>query len=321
MDIKEYQKRLRDATAMRDAILLFQTKLAQIKNDMPIELQIEYLSNYDDLPSKEDIAKDTVDSYRMDFNNSLFEKYFKDYPETREKLGDKKTDNNQADFTQLCLLDFLLSSDDEKGMDKYRIIAYNKILSNYQEFLIDYIIKNEKWQLTTNSKESFVLFSDIKKNFKDILKNYKGGLAINETIRDVNYQIIDRVVQLKQMGFDEKSFASLVSTVIISPYKVFNSIVGKMAKGGSDVLAIYFNHQGAFESYSVKQIYDSVDSIKSKGILNEKQCEELDETQEIIQSLDAMGVTSATGSASGSKGCLGFLMLFAIPLSALLLLI
>ena len=314
------QERLRDATAMRDAILLFQLKLGQIKNDMPIESQIEYLSNYNDLPKKEEASNDTVDSYRLDFQNSLFNQYFKKYPETRELLGEKKTDNDQADFTQLCLMDFLLSGTDEKEMDISHVKAYNKITLDYRDFLVNYIISNEKWQLTTNSIESFKLYSDIKNSFVDIIKNYKGGLTIDETIRDVNNRLVDQVIQLKQMGFDEKSFATLVTEVILSPYKIFNHLVGQMSKGGADILAIFFNHQGAFEEYSVKQIYDSVNSIKSKGILNETQSEVLDETQEIIQSLDAMGVTSATGSATGSKGCLGFLMLLAIPLSALLLL-
>lgn len=316
---KTEQEMLRDATAMRDAILLFQLKLGQIKNDMPIESQIEYLSNYNDLPQKEEgISNDTIDSYRLDFQNSLFNQYFKEYPETREKLGEKKTGNDQVDFTQICLMDFLLSGTHEKEMDKYHVMAYNKITLDYRDFLVNYIINNEKWELTTNSKESFRLYSDIKNNFKDIIKNYKGGLAIDETIRDVNNQLVDKVVQLKQMGFDEKSFATLVTEVILSPYKIFNHIVGQMSKGGPNVLAIFFNHQGAFEEYSVKQIYDSVDRIKSLGILNDNQSYELDIVQEIIKSLDERGVTSAT--SSGSKGCLGILLLLTIPLSALLFL-
>lgn len=87
---QKQQEKLRNAIAERDGINHFQMKLGQIPNDLQIESQLESLSNYNDIPSKEEITKGKIDSYRQDFMNSLFEQYFKDFPETREKLGEKK---------------------------------------------------------------------------------------------------------------------------------------------------------------------------------------------------------------------------------------
>lgn len=138
-------EKLRKAQAMSDAISHFNMKLGFVPNDMLIEEQIKYLSKYHDVPSVEEIKanENKMDSYRQEFMNTLYDNYFKDYPEMLEHLGDKKTDNNMANFYGLRFMAFLYSSDDvDEAKRKENIGAYFHLLPQYEEFLINYIVNN-----------------------------------------------------------------------------------------------------------------------------------------------------------------------------------
>lgn len=219
-------------------------------------------------------------------------------------------------MAMLSIIDFLVSGEKD-SLQKEKIRSYYRILSKYENFLIDYIGKNEKWELTTNSKEAFQLYAEIKNDYNGIIDKYNGIMSIDAIIRNVNNIIVDKIVKVKTLELDEKSFTRLVSNTVVAPYKIFGSFIGEIAKSGATAIAVFLNAQGAFDEYSIKQISDSVDNIKSKSILNEEQTKELEMIQEMIKTLDKKGLTPA----SKSGGCFGVLLLLAIPISALLFLI
>lgn len=137
------QDRLHYAMTLADAISHFNLKLGTVNNGTPIEEQRKILQKYNDVPSVEEISanSNTLDSYRLDFMNALYDKYFSDYPEILEKLGDNKTDNNMANFALLGVRRFLFQSTEAKDDTKEIIkLYYTEILPKYQDFLINYIV-------------------------------------------------------------------------------------------------------------------------------------------------------------------------------------
>jgi hypothetical protein len=309
-------EKLRKAQSMGDAISHFSMKLGVVSNETPIEEQIKYLSNYNDVPSVEEIKSNEkkMDSYRQEFMNTLYDNYFKDFPEMLERLGDKKTDNNMANFYALRLMAFLFSSGEEDGAKrKENIEAYYRILPQYQSFFINYIVNNERWELTVNEKDAFIAYSKVYNEHKAILAKYPNtATEICLIIKEVRNNLFDKILHLKDIGLDEETYNMTVTNFIIGKYLTLKAIFNKMAEGGVNVLGLFGNL--TFKEYSLNNVYESAAEVQDKFSLNEEQKKQMSEVMNMLTFLKKQGVDP---SSSSSSGCMLTLLLLLIPLSLL----
>ena len=300
------------ALARVDAIGHLGLKLGMINNDMPIEEQMKSLSKYNEIPTAEEIKGDSnkLESYRLDFMNRLYDQFFADNPEMLDRLGDKKTDNNQANFALLQILDFLLKSSDEDGSKhKANVLAYYTLLSDYERFLIDYIANNQRWDLTINSQEAFSAYRNIIIEHESIVQNQGGLLGVSGTIKEVRENLLDKIVQLKELGIDDETYNRVVSTVLISSYQMLDYALNQMAGGGSNVLAI-FSHT-IFNHYSSEAIYQSIIDIENKITLDESQSKKLNDIKNLLKLLEKKGFAPSKSSGSG---CMVVLLAIVLPI-------
>jgi hypothetical protein len=313
-------EKLRKAQAMGDAISHLNMKLGVVPNDMLIEEQIKYLSKYHDVPSVEEMKanENKMDSYRQEFMNKLYDNYFKDYPEMLEHLGDKKTDNNMANFYGLRLMAFLYSSGDvDEAKRKENIEAYFHLLPQYQEFLIDYIVNNQRWDLTVNSKEAFLAYHDIYSEHKALLQKYpNAGTQITLLIKEVRITLMDKIIHLKELGIDNETYKSVVSDVVIGKYLALKFILNQMAGGGAGTLGLYADI--IFRDYPLKEVYISSCEVQDKFDLDEEQKKQMSDVKKMLEFLYEKNV--GTSSSSGS-GCMLTLLFFIIPVSFLFFLL
>jgi len=317
---QEKQERLRKAKSTADAISHFNIKLGAVKNESPIEEQIKYLLKYNDIPSVEEVKanKNKLDSYRLDFMKTLYDKYFTDYPEILEKLGDKKTDNNMANFAMLDVMHFLFQPTETKETDRKENIKpyFTDILPKYQEFLINYIVNNQAWSLTINSKEAFLLYQEICEQHKQILAKYPSPTDIALLIRDVRNNLVDKIAQLKQLDIDDDTYARLVTDVVIGKYKALKFILNEMAGGGPDVLNTFISL--ITKEYPFSEIYIFSSEVQDKLVLDNEQKEYMNEITQILEGLYQKGFgNSSNGSGSG---CMLVFLLLIVPMSLLLFL-
>lgn len=302
------------ALVKSDAISHLGLKMDLISNDMPIEEQMKSLSNYNEVPSIEEIKKgaNSLDSYRLDFMNTLYDQYFIDFPETLERLKDKKSESNQENFLALHVLDYLYTSKDkeeDKETRRAKISAYYNILSDYQTFLINYIIRNQKWDLTKNSKEAFIPYAEIHNEFQELIKKYPGGLQTSSYIRDVRNSLFDKVINLKSTGIDDDTYNDVVNK-LIAGFTALRYFLNSMAEGGPMVLSIIGST--AFQDYSLSQIYSFACEVEEKIQLDENQQNQITETKKMIDLLNKNGIGS---SRSNDSGCFSMLLLLLIPAS------
>ena len=307
-----------EAKAIHSAISHFSMKLRFIENEMTIEEQIDSLSHYNDTPTKEEIATSTkvLDSYRKEFLMEQYTKYFVDFPEMLELLGDKKTDNNEANFMGLGILSFLFNSNDEEdfkqrhkaSVEKY----YNYVLPKYQDFLINYIIDNKKWELSRNNQVAFSLNAEIHNLHNELLKKHDNMLSIHVLIKDVVNTLLDKIVQAKEAGLDSETYSNLVSDKVINKYMALRMLINHMAGGGSTVLQLFL--EATFKEYSLTDIYNSISVVESKLELNEKQKDEINQTKQMLEMLRNKGYG---GVSSDNSGCLGIILALIIPTSLL----
>lgn len=108
------------ANALRNAIEHFTLKLRTVDVATTIEEQIKILVKYNDYPSKDEIlsGKKDFESYQKIFLEKQYEQYFAKFPEMLDTLGNKRGDNNTANFFALCLTAFLFKSNNEEFMKK-----------------------------------------------------------------------------------------------------------------------------------------------------------------------------------------------------------
>ena len=303
----------RKAQARGDAISHLAMKMGMITSDMPIEQQMKSLSNYHEVPSVEEIKGNAgnLDSYRLDFMNNLYNQFFADFPETLERLGDKKSDNNQANFHALQVLEFIYKpKEEDKEKRQAKIVAYYNILTDYQSFLIKYILDNQKWDLTINSQEAFVQYAEIYNDFQALFNKYPGGLQTSSLIKEIRNTLFDRVIDLKNTGIDADTYDRVVSDNLMAGFTGLRYFMNSMAEGGLTVLSVIGNL--AFQDYSLNQIHAFACEVEEKIQLNEKQQNDIDETKKMLDLLRKKGVG---GSSSNSSGCFSVLLLLLIPAS------
>ena len=302
-----------EAQTMGEAISHFDLKMGMINNEMPIEEQIKTLANYHDIPSIEDIKEGATqhDSYRLDFMNSLYNQYFIDYPEMLERLGEKKTDNNLLNFHLLRFMDFLYKSKEyDKEKSAAAIKAYYDILPKYKNFLINYIINNQRWDLTINSKDAFMEYADVYNEHQKLLGNLSSHMQIASLIKDTRNLLFEKVINLKTTGIDQKTYNDVVSDVIIGKFLGLRIVLNSMAEGGVTTLGLLASL--IFKEYSIKDIKSFACEVEEKLSLNEEQQKEIDETKKMLDLLLKNGIG---GSSSSDSGCFSILLLMLIPAS------
>lgn len=313
---QEALEKLQKAQAVGNAISHLGLKLGMIRNEMTIEEQMKSLAKYNDIPSINEIKGESnnLDSYRFDFLNDLYNQYFIDYPEMLERLGEKKTDNSRINFQVLMVMEYLYKSPDaEKDKDKQKanVSEYYTLLSKYQEFLINYIVDNQKWNLTNNSKEAFLAYADIYNEHTKILKeNPHIQTQIAVLIKNIRIRLFEKITNLKETGLDNETYDEVVTTYLINKFVALRYILNIMAGGGMDVLAVY--SAAIFKDYSINSIYSFACEIEEKLELNEKQKNELSETKKMLDLFKKKGIGGASSSGSG---CILLLLLFFIPAS------
>lgn len=308
-------EKLRKAQAMGDAISHFNMKLGVVPNDMLIEEQIKYLSKYHDVPSVEEMKanENKMDSYRQEFMNTLYDNYFKDYPDMLERLGDKKTDNNMANFYGLRLMAFLFNSGEEdESKRKENIEAYYKILPQYQDYLMDYIVNNQRWDLTVNTKEAFLAYNVVQKEHKALLAKYPSPLDIPYLIRDVRVGFYDKISHLKDLGLDDETYKHLVSDVVIGKFQALKFVMNGMAGGGANVLGTVASL--LFQKYSLHDMTMAAAEAVDKFALDEQQKSQMDDVRKMLHFFRDQGFSS---SGSSGSGCMLTLLLLLIPVSLL----
>jgi hypothetical protein len=302
------------AQVMGNAIGHFSMKLGVIKNDTPIEEQLKQLSDYHNVPSIEEIKgeENKMDSYRQEFMEHLYDKYFSDFPEMLERLGEKKTDNNMANFYALRVMAFLYSSSEEDSEKRKDCIeAYYKLLPQYQDFLTKYIVDNQKWDLTINSKDAFLAYNDVCNLHKDVLKKYpNAGTQITLLIKEVRNSLFEKVAHLKEVGLDDETYKTVVTNVVIGKYTALKFILNKMAEGGTGALGLYSNM--IFKEYSLKDVYLSACEVQDKFSLDEDQKKQMLDVKKMLEFLQGKGVDSSSSSGSG---CMVALLFLIIPVS------
>lgn len=309
------------AKSLCSAIGHFQLKLRFIDNITPIEDQINSLAKYNDIPTKEEIATSSkvLDSYREEFINQIIDKFFLDYPEMLELLGDKKTDSNALNFAGLGVMSYLFSSNDEETLKRNHKDSvneyYNTVLPQYLTYLINFIVDNKRWDLTINNETAFSIYADIHNKHNELVNLHSEGnimMNIHLLIRDVINTLVDKIVQAKDAGIDENTYSNLISDKIINKYIALNGILNTMAQGGISVLQVFIDV--TFKEYTITDIYNSISVVESKLSLNEKQEKELEETKKILEALRKKGIGNYSANNSG---CLGVILAFIIPLSIL----
>lgn len=307
--------KLYESEVMLEAISHFSIKLGAIKNDMPIEEQIILLSKYYDVPSAEDIkgGRNNVDLYRKVFMDNLYNQYFRDFPEMLEYLGDKKSADNSVNFRALRVRAFVLGSPEEdESKRKERINKYYDILPKYIDYLIKFIVDNQKWELTINTKNAFLAYFEIEKEHKSILAKYPSPLDIPYLIRDVRENMIDKISTLKQLGIDDDTYNRVVSNVVIGKFLAFQYIMNEMAGGGSGVIGTVAGL--FFQKYSLKDICSAVDEVEEKLVLDDQQKKQMDDVKKMLGFFRKEGFASSSSSGSG---CMLVLLLMIIPTSLL----
>ena len=313
-------EKLMRAQAIGNAISHFSMKLGVIKNETPIEEQLKLLSDYHNAPSIEEIKGEgnKIDSYRQEFMEQLYEKYFVDYPEMLERLGEKKTDNNMANFYALRVMAFLYSSSEEDSQKrKDNIEAYYKLLPQYQNYLTKYIVDNQKWELTINSKEAFLAYKDVCDLNQEVLEKYpNAGTQITLLIKETRSSLFEKVAYLKEVGLDDETYKTVVTNVVIGKYLALKFILNKMAEGGAGALGLFSNM--IFKEYSLKDVYVSACEVQDKFSLDEDQKKQMADVKKMLEFLQSKGVDSSSSSGSG---CMVVLLLMIIPASLLFYLI
>ena len=282
---------------------------------MLIEEQIKYLSKYHDVPSVEEMKanENKMDSYRQEFMNTLYDNYFKDYPDMLERLGDKKTDNNMANFYGLRLMAFLFNSGEEdESKRKENIEAYYKILPQYQDYLMDYIVNNQRWDLTVNTKEAFLAYNVVQKEHKALLAKYPSPLDIPYLIRDVRVGFYDKISHLKDLGLDDETYKHLVSDVVIGKFQALKFVMNGMAGGGANVLGTVASL--LFQKYSLHDMTMAAAEAVDKFALDEQQKSQMDDVRKMLHFFRDQGFSS---SGSSGSGCMLTLLLLLIPVSLL----
>ena len=308
-------EKLHEAEVMGEAISHFNIKLGDIKNERPLEEQIKQLSNYHDVPSVEDIkgGKNNVDSYRKVFMDSLYNQYFKDFPEMLERLGDKKSDDNMVNFLALRVQAFLFSSSEEDDSKRKEIITkYYNILPKYIDFLIKFIVDNQKWELTINNKDAFMAYYEIENEHKVLLAKYPSPLDIPYMIRDVRMNFVDKISNLKHLGIDEDTYNRVVSNVVVGKFLALKFIMNKMAGGGAGVVGSVAGL--LFQKYSLNDISKTVDEVEEKLSLDEHQIKQMADVKKMLDFFRKEGFASSSSSGSG---CMLVLLLMIIPTSLL----
>ena len=308
-------EKIRKARAMSDAISHFSMKLRCIQNTTPIEEQVKYLSNYHDIPSEEELIgnKNEIDSYREEFLNAQYDDFFAEYPEMLERLGDKRTENNMANFLGLRLMSYLFSSNEVGEAErKENIEAYFRILPKYQDFLIDYIVSNNKWELTINSKEAFLAYYGIQKEHDALIQKYPAPLDAPYLIRDVRTIFYDKILKAQELGLDKDTYSTLVSNVVIGKFLALKFVMDGMAGIGADAIRMVAGT--IFQKYSLDEITLAAKEAEEKFSLNEHQKSQMKEVEEMLQFLRKQGFGS---SGSSGSGCMLIILLLLIPVSLL----
>jgi len=306
-------EKLERALVMSDAISYFNLKLTAINNDTPIEKQIKYLSDYHDILSIEEIKSKEykIDSYRKEFMDCLYKKYFEDFPEMLEKLHDKKTDNDMANFYGLRLLSYLFkASETDKSERKKQIEAYYDILPKYHDFLNDYIVNNQRWDLTINTKEAFLAYYEIEKEHDILLQKYSSPLDISCLIRDVSSTLVDKIAKLKELGIDDDTYRNLVSNVVIGKFRALRFLMNEMAGGGANVLEIVSGV--VFDKWPIHDVYGAAAEVEYKLTLTEEQKEQM---AKVNKMLEYLGINGLAPTKSSGTGCMLILLLLMIPAS------
>lgn len=310
------------ANSLHSAISHFSMKLRFVENETAIEDQIAMLAKYNDMPTKEEIAisPKILDSYRKEFLIQQYEKYFEEYPEMLDLLRDKKTDSAELNFHGLGVLSILFRSNDEESIKqrhKESVEAYYQIvLPQYLNYLINYIVDNEKWNLTHNNKTAFTLYAEVHNLHNDLLKKHENVmLDIHVFIKDVLDNLIDKIAQAKEAGLDKETYEMLISDKVVNKYVVLRMLINEMAGGGPNMLQMFLG--ATFKDFSLTDIYNSIPVVEAKLELNEKQLEEMNQTKQMLKMLIEKGYDGG----SDSSGCLGILLALVIPASFLLMLL
>lgn len=314
---QEAEKR-KKAQDVGSAIGTFDMKLDVIASDVTIEEQLSLLSKYNDNPTIEQVKNGNNNNipYRMAFMESLYKKYFEDYPMMLDMLGDKKTDDNLTNFYTLRLLNELYSSNFDDDSNKQVVKEYYNILSKYETYLVQYIVENQKWELTKNPKESFIVYADILKSNNAIADKYNLPFDISLMIRDVRNELVDKIVEMRKIGIDDETFRRAVNDVVVGKYVGFTSVMNLFAGGGASVMGL--STQVIFDKYPLKEIYNSIIEVENKLELNEWQKKQLTDAKDLIEALRKNGYG---GSKSGGLGCMIVLLVLLIPASLLAVII
>lgn len=307
------------ARALRSAINVFEMKLRFIDNCTAFEEQIDSLSKYNDLPTKEEITTSdkVLDDYRKAFVEQMYDQFFVDYPEMLDFLGDKKSDNNSLNFATLGLMSYLLSSNDEdtiKKEHKESFRAYfNDVLPKYHDYLMNYIVLYKRWDLTKNNVSAFSLYVEVNNLHDELIKRHSNGnimTSINLIIRDVTDTLVDKIVQARIIGLDNKSYSMLVSRVT-NKYTALVNVLNILAKGGSNVLQLFIDT--VYNEYTLGDIYRSISVVESKLSLDDEQRKELDNAKTVLN------VVRNKGIGSSNSGCLAVILAIFIPVGLLAL--
>lgn len=291
--------------AYRDGLGHLQLKLGMIDQTMPIEEQLKELSNYHKIPDVESVKRGETQlskGYINDFFEEQVSKYFQEFPQAYEVLGDK-SENSLENYAALGIKYYLLRGENkDENLRRQSIQAYYDYLVRYEEWLMNHIHNNKEYSLTLSTPEGFEEYYALQKKHNALLERYSGPLSSGKLINETMTVLYPAVKTLKEKGLSDYLYDLSVSNMIVGKFKGFGYFVIHMAKGGQAVLQTAITP--AAEPLGVDGIYSKICQVESELDMSEENKKTIADVKMGLEALK-----KNYGSSNNNGGCFGMLLL------------
>ena len=195
------------------AIVKFISKLMSVSPSSTLEDQMTVLLDYFHIDSDHKYTKEQMPEYMQKYVDSICEEFY---------ISNKQDFANLDEQDPLCIIlgltiaERVFSSDQVDKSEEYEVYdIYCKRVDSYRLYVENYIIDNNRFDITKNSEEVFRYFLHIKKEHTQENKNINLG-QVYSRFSVYMRKYIAVILNLQQQGLDEQSLEEMVQTMLIN---------------------------------------------------------------------------------------------------------
>lgn len=274
-DVKDEDKNRLNDDVLSDfkAINWFRHKLMQTDLDSTYEDQEEFLSDFYS-QSDDNAIKQEVTDFQKGFIDKVFTRTIEKHQELFIKFNDVEDKFFYA--VGLGLLDTALGLSESKEYRNKVIKKYYPLLEEYLPEFEKYIIRNQRFDLSSSPREAFIAYDQLEIEHNAVLDRLSNPLSLIGNIPSICSQFGPKVADLKLKGIDERIYRRVITDYFVGILEGANFVLRTI--GGTGALV-----SGTNDANTLQNALSSFEKLKEQVYFPEKESQSFNNALDIFR--------------------------------------